>query len=260
MTLAATLIGCKGKERTIKVAAGTTLEQSGFIDEFIPLFEEETGIEVKVISAATGAALEYARSGDVDLLFIHNPGLELEFMEEGGGIRRSYIMHNYFYLVGPPGSSQLYEGLDTIGVHEKIYQDETTYVSRDDRSGTHLKELSLWEAAGLVPSGEWYKGSGKGMGPTLQMAGELGGVVLCDMGSWFNMKDQLELEVIIDSDEALINKYHTIVVSNELTGRDLEDEADKLVEWLLRDDIQEKINEFGLDTYGVSMYTADGDN
>lgn len=198
-------------EQALRLAITTSFRDSGLADHLLPEFERRNNTRVHMVAVGSGMALEIARRGDVDVLVAHAPEEELRFMAEGWGHLREPIMYNYFLLLGP-GLRQP----DAISALRHVAASSMTFVSRGDDSGTHKKEISLWQQAGISPQGNaWYLSVGQGMAATLRLADQKGAVVLSDSGTWLALKDGLRLGVMVRDDELLKNTYHIIVVNPE---------------------------------------------
>ena len=251
--------GCGGGQDTELIIATTTSTQdSGLLDVLLPLFEEESGITVKPIAVGSGAAMELGRNGDADVLLVHSPAAEQEFVAEGYGVRRTRVMYNDFIIVGPPGDPAGVAGTgDAAAAMQAIAEAEARFFSRGDDSGTHAKERSLWAAAGLDPVGaDWYSETGQGMGATLTIAGESEGYTLTDRATWLSSTDPAVLPLHVEGDERLFNVYHVIVVNPEpFPDLDLNtDGADAFREFLLSEDAQAVIATFGEEQFGQPLF------
>lgn len=251
--LAAT--GCtKGaKPQGIILATTTSTAQTGLLDAMLPDFTRETGIEVKVVAVGTGQALEMGKVGEADVLLVHAKASEEAFVKEGYGIERFDVMYNDFVLLGPvelPESARkdMTTALSYIGNEKK------TFVSRGDDSGTHKKELSLWKKAGIEPQGSWYISAGKGMGEVIQMADEKQAYTLSDRGTYLSMKSSTDLSIVVEKVGDLLNPYGVIVVNPQKNPNVHVDEAQKFAAWLLSKKTQDKIGQFGLETYGEPLF------
>lgn len=255
MILSLSMVGCKAKEtmNPIILATTTSTEQTGLLDAIVPVFTEETGVEVKVVAVGTGQALEMGKTGDADVVLVHAKASEEAFVEDGYGVERFDVMYNDFVLVG---AEPLPEALtnDIIGALKYIYDEKATFVSRGDDSGTHKKELALWKLAELEPSGDWYLSAGKGMGDVLQMADEKLAFTLTDRGTYLSMKASLELEVVVEKADDLLNQYGVIAVNPEKNPGVHLDEAQLFVEWLLSAETQKLIGEFGVEAFGQPLF------
>jgi len=235
---------------SIILSTTTSTEDSGLLDYILPAFTEKTGIEVKVVAVGTGKALQMGRDGEADVLLVHAKSSEIEFVQEGHGAERFDVMYNDFILVGPEKLE--YETIaDTFG---GIMENQRIFVSRGDDSGTHKKELSVWETIGITPEGKWYMSAGKGMGDVLQMANELRGYTLTDRATYLSMKDKLELEIVFEADALLLNEYGVIAVDPQKNKTINSDGANEFIEWILSTETQEKIGEFGKDLYGQPLF------
>ncbi len=212
-TLVLALSASHGAER-LKLATGTSTVNSGLLDTLIPPFENRYGVRVDVIPVATGKALRLARSGDVDVVLVHDRTAEERFVAEGYGINRQDVMYNDFVLLGPPSDPAKLKEVTTL--HEamrRLARGHTPFLSRGDDSGTHKKERRLWASAGITPAGLWYLETGLGQGHTLVVASEKQGYVLADRGTYLFMQSNLDLEVVLEGDEALFNPYGIIAVN-----------------------------------------------
>lgn len=242
----------------IILATTTSTQDSGLLDYILPVFEEEYGITVDVVAVGTGKALEMGRNGEADILLVHAKESEEEFVAEGHGLERRDVMYNDFILVGPAedslGLKENY-GNDILGALTAISENEATFVSRGDDSGTHKKELSIWSAAGIEPAGDWYVEAGAGMGDVLKMADEMQGYTLTDRATYLNMRDVLELEILVEGDENLFNQYGIIPVNPEKSEQINAEGAQKLFEWFLSEETQKLIGEYGVEEFGQPLFT-----
>ncbi len=249
--------GQKGAERII-LATTTSTRDSGLLDYILPVFEEETGITVDVVAVGTGKALEMGRNGEADILLVHAKASEEEFVAEGHGLERRDVMYNDYILVGPaddPVSLKENYPKDIVGAFTAISENGATFVSRGDDSGTHKKELAIWEVAGIKPEGEWYLEAGSGMGDVLKMADEVLGYTLSDRATYLNMRDTLELEILVEGDENLFNQYGIIPVNPDKTENINREGAQKLMEWFLSDETQDLIGGYGVEEFGQPLFT-----
>lgn len=205
------------QDRFIVLASTTSTEQSGLFAHLLPRFTAETGIAVRVVALGTGQALDVARRGDADVTLIHDPQAEEAFVNEGAGIERRPVMHNDFMIVGPKSDPAGIAGLkDSQQAFRKLAQSKAPFISRGDRSGTHAMELRLWRAAGIdlnATRGDWYKETGQGMGPVLNIASAANGYTLADRGTWLNFRNRAELAVLVEGDQRLFNPYSVILVN-----------------------------------------------
>jgi len=251
-----TFMGCQQEERRLILATTTSTQNSGLLDHIIPDFEEKTGIDVDVIAVGTGAALQMGRDGEADALLVHAKSAEEEFIAEGHGISRSDVMYNDFVIVGPKDDPADLKTIkdDVKKAYEMVLTSESTFVSRGDDSGTHKKELAIWKEAGLEASGDWYVEVGKGMGDTLTMADEMNAYTMTDRATYLAMKDNLDLEIVIEGDSSLFNQYGVIPVDPNKNDMINADEADEFAKWLLSEETQAMIGEFGIDKFGQPLF------
>ena len=200
------------RARPVILATTTSTQDSGLLDVLIPIFEEESGLEVKTVAVGTGQALEMGRRGEADTLLVHAPDAEKEVVAAGHARNRRAVMHNDFVVVGPEEDPAGVRGSSTAAAaFAGIADAGAAWVSRGDDSGTHKKELSLWKAAGIEPAGEWYVATGQGMGATLRIASERRAYALADRGT-FVATENLDLEVLVEGDPLLHNPYHVLEV------------------------------------------------
>jgi len=230
----------------ITLATTTSTYDSGLLDFLNPIFTEQTGLEVQVISQGTGAALETGKRGDADVLLVHDRASELELVEEGYFVDRYDVMYNDFILVGPKDdpagvqdADKAFDGLNLIAENESIF------VSRGDDSGTHRMEERLWEDAGINPAGEdWHLAIGQGMGETLNMANEQLGYTMTDRGTYVAMMDNLELVIVFEGDPVLFNQYGVMAVNPDEHTHVKYDYAIIYIKFLMSDEGQELINSY----------------
>jgi len=202
------------EKRPIILATTTSTVDTGLLDALVPAFERESGFQVKTIAAGSGEALAMGRKGAADVLLVHAPAAEEKLMAEGFGARRLAVMHNEFFLVGPPDGPLGAKASSAAEALKKIAGEKAVFVSRGDDSGTHKKEKVLWEAAGVKPEGSWYVEAGQGMGATLTIANEKRGYTLTDSGTFYSMQN-VDLAVAVEGDPLLANPYHVIEVKAE---------------------------------------------
>ena len=248
------LIGCQrdatpDRAAVIKLATTTSTENSGLLDVLLPAFRESTGIDVHVMAMGSGKALRTARDGNCDVVLVHSPAAEAQFVRAGWGINRRSVMYNDFVILG---SSQDEAGVGAAespaDAMKRIARAGSVFVSRGDKSGTHSKEIALWQAAGIVPSGRWYRSVGSGMGQTLTMANEMKAYVLVDRGTFIKFRRTIDLVVVFDGDAALRNHYSVIAV-NPKKRPSLEhyDEVMKFIEFLTSDEGRTLIAQYQVD-------------
>ncbi len=249
----------------ITLATTTSTYDSGLLHEILPEFEEAHNIQVNIISLGTGQAIETGKRGDCDIILVHARDLEEQFVENGYGTERFDVMYNEFVLVGPEGdpgsvydSVDITEALDNIVAHTSA--EEVPFLSRGDDSGTHTKEMNLWELAGYdqITEEEWYDSMGQGMGDTLIVTNERQGYVLADRGTFLSMEDKLpNLEIVFDEDDELANPYGIIPVNPDEHPHVKHEEAQLMVEFFTSEETQQKISEYGIDEYGEPLFFPD---
>ena len=251
--LAAVLIlpGSAPAKDFITVASTTSTEQSGLFKHILPIFEQETGIQVRVVALGTGQALDLGRRGDADVVLVHAKALEEQFVADGFGVQRFEVMHNDFILVGPRSDpAGVRGGADVVAALRKIAAARAPFVSRGDRSGTHFAELELWKTAGIdiaADKGPWYRDTGSGMGPTLNTASGLNAYALTDRGTWISFKNRGELTTLVEGDRRLFNQYGVILVSASAHPHVKTKLGQAFVDWLLSRRGREAIAAFKVD-------------
>ncbi|UCF87305.1 MAG: extracellular solute-binding protein [Nitrospiraceae bacterium] len=245
-------------ETRIRCASTTSTQNSGLFDHILPLFEEKTGIRVDVVAVGTGAAIEIGKRGDADVVFVHAKELELKAVQQGHFVDRNDVMYNDFILIGPPddpaGIREIPSASDAL---RKIADRGSLFVSRGDASGTHMKELSVWKKAGLIPAGnKWYLEVGQGMAKTQRIANEKRAYTLTDRGTWLSLKDRdnLEMSVLLEGDPALFNQYGVMAVNPAQHAHVMYKEAKKFIHWLVSEEGQKKISNFK-DKQGNRLFT-----
>lgn len=242
-------VGCvqNASPQFIFLATTTSTYDSGLLEDMLPVFEKKYGIEVRVIPKGTGQALELGKSGDVDVLLVHDRNFELKLVEEGYFINRYDVMYNDFILVGPASDPAGIKEFETaIDALKAIARKNQIFVSRGDDSGTHRMELSLWKAAGLSDFGNGYTSVGQGMGDTLLMADELEGYTLTDRGTYAALKEGLEMEVLLEGDPTLFNQYGIMAVNPDKHSHIKYESALKLIEFFMSEEGQQMIADYKL--------------
>ena len=240
------------------LATTTSTEDSGLLDVLVPMFEEESGYNVQIIAVGSGQAIEQASRGDADVVLAHSPAAEQKMIDEGNGIERVLIMHNDFILVGPESDPAGVATAETpTDAMAAIATTESPFISRGDDSGTHALELRLWEAAGIEPGGDWYAESGQGMGATLQIAGQRQGYTISDRATYLAQQDTLDLVILHEGDASLLNVYHAIAVNPEVHPDVQAAGAQAFIDFLVRDDVQAMIGQFGVDEFGEPLFFPD---
>ena len=245
--------------RTITVASTTSTQNSGLFEYLLPKFTAETGIGVRVVAVGTGQAIRLATNGDADVLLVHHPASERKFVADGLGLARHPVMHNDFVVVGPGDDSAGIRGMtDVAKALRRIGDGEHVFVSRGDDSGTHKKELELWEAAGFDPgpaSGAWYRESGSGMGTTLNTASAMGAYTLTDRASWVSFGNKAGLQLLVEGDARMHNPYSVIVVNPERHPHVHAAEAQAFADWLVSETGQRAIAAYRVD--GQQLFFPD---
>ncbi|HOO11402.1 MAG TPA: substrate-binding domain-containing protein [Bacillota bacterium] len=246
----------------ITLATTTSTENSGLLDYILPHFEEKYSTKMNVVAVGTGQAMEMGKNGDADVLLVHAEATEIQFVNDGYGVDRHRVMYNDFIIVGSeedPAGLKDAAGADAAKALTMISEKKAPFASRGDDSGTHKKELELWKAAGVEPAGGWYKSVGQGMGATLNFASEQKAYTLTDRATYLSMMDNLDLVILVEGDERLFNQYGVIKVNPEKHPGINKKGADKFVEWIISDEIQNMISEFGKDEYGQSLFVPNAD-
>lgn len=244
-----------GKDKGQMILATTTSTQdSGLLDELVPRFEDESGCSVKTVAVGSGEALELGEKGNADVLLVHSPEAEVEFMDGGHGTSRKAVMHNDFVVVGPAGDPAKIKGQGSAAdAFTLIAKAEAPFASRADESGTNTKELAIWEAAGIEPKGSWYTETGQGMGETLTIASQKQAYTLSDRGTWL-ATDNLDLELLVEGGQDLLNPYHVIVVKGENVNQDC---AQEFSDWITSPGTQKEIGQFGVAEFGEPLFHPD---
>lgn len=244
------------EERSIILATTTSTEDSGLLDFLLPIFKEKTGIQVEVVAKGTGAALELAKNGDADGVLVHAKAQEEQFIADGFAKERFDVMYNDFILVGPesdPANLLTYAPNDPIKAFELIAEKQAAFISRGDESGTHTKEKSYWNEANITPEGEWYVSAGTGMGAVLQMADEKLAYTLTDRATYLSMMDELDLVIVTEKNDKMYNQYGVMMVNPEKYPIK-EAEVQEFIDWILSEEGQNLISEFGIEEYGQSLF------
>jgi tungstate transport system substrate-binding protein len=239
----------------LRLASSTSTRDSGLFDILLPVFEKTHNCRVDLVAVGTGAALKLGEAGDVDALVVHAPSAEEAFMKAGHGVRHEAVMHNSFLIVGPAADPADVVGSELIPSMRKIKDQGHKFLSRGDDSGTHMREMALWEIAGGKPDGENYLESGQGMGPTLVMADEMQACTLVDQGTWLKQKEKLELIPIVTEGLDLLNPYSAIVVNSKKNSAINSKLADAFVDFLISDAAQKLIDGYEID--GQKLFHAD---
>lgn len=244
------------KNKNLTLATTTSVNDSGLMDYLRPVFEKDSGMTLKVVSQGTGQAVKTGQDGNADVLLIHDKASEEKFVSDGYGLKRIELAYNYFVIVGPKddpaGISK--DKMTAAQAFKKIADTQSTFISRGDDSGTNKKEITIWNANTIKPSGNWYVSAGKGMGDVLSMASEKKGYTLTDKATYLAMKDKLDLKIVVDASEDLKNQYTVIEVNPDKHQGINKEGADIFVNWITSDKALKMINEYGKDKYGEGLF------
>ena len=243
------------------LATTTSTQDSGLLDVLIPLFEEQTGYVVQTVAVGTGAALKMAEEGNADVLLVHAPASEKALMEAGWGKDRMLVMHNDFVIVGPAADPAGIKGTATaVEAFQKIADAGATFITRGDDSGTNKMEISLWGQTTADPTGQaWYVDSGQGMGATLTIASEKQAYTLTDRATYLANKANLDLEILVEGDAALLNVYHVITVNPDKWPESNYKGAQAFAKFMTDPATQKIIGEFGVENFGQPLFFPDAD-
>jgi tungstate transport system substrate-binding protein len=243
-----TAVDAEAQTRYITVASTTSTEQSGLFKHLLPTFERKTGTQVRVVALGTGQALDMARRGDADVVLVHAKSAEEKFIAEGYGVKRLPVMYNDFVLIGPKSDpAKVVGGKDITAALKKIKGESATFVSRGDRSGTHMAELALWKQSGIditADKGPWYRDTGQGMGPALNSASSMNGYILSDRATWLAFKNPGDLTIVVEGDTRLFNQYGVILVNPEKHKHVKREQAQAFIDWVVSADGQKAIADY----------------
>ncbi|MEO4043213.1 substrate-binding domain-containing protein [Hoeflea sp. CAU 1731] len=235
----------------VVVQSTTSTQNSGLYDYILPIYEDKSGVQIRVVAVGTGQAIKNARNCDGDVLLVHAKPAEEKFVAEGYGVERTDVMYNDFIIVGPPADPADVKGMkDASAALNKIADSENIFVSRGDDSGTNKKEVALWKAAGVDPSqssGQWYRETGSGMGATLNATIGMDGYTMTDRATWIAFGNRADHEILVEGDKALFNQYGVILVNAEKCPRAKSDLGQAFVDWMLSDEGQKAIASYRLD-------------
>jgi tungstate transport system substrate-binding protein len=230
------------------------------LDVLIPLFEQQSGYKVKTVAVGSGQAMEMGQKGDADVLLVHSPTAEKDFMSAGWGKDRSLIMHNDFVIVGPASDPAKIKGLGPADAFKAIATAQVPFVARADKSGTSTKELGIWAKTDVDPATtkpSWYIETGQGMGASLTIASEKGAYTLTDRATFLANKDKLQLEILIEGSKTLLNIYHVITVNPDKWPKVNYEGATAFLKFMLDPATQDVIGKFGVDKYGEPLFFPD---
>jgi tungstate transport system substrate-binding protein len=249
------------QQKSIIVASTTSTEDSGLFGYLLPIFKQKTGIEVKVVAQGTGQALDTARRGDADVVFVHAKSAEEKFIAQGFGVKRYPVMYNDFVLIGPQSDPAGVRGKDIVTALKRIKAKAAPFISRGDRSGTNIRELNLWKDAGIdiaKDKGPWYKEIGQGMGAALNTASALNAYVLADRGTWLAFKNRGDLVILIEGDTRLRNQYSVILVNPAKHPNVKRKLGQQLIDWLISPEGQNAIASYKIN--GQQLFYPDAND
>lgn len=247
------LSAAQAQDKSIVVASTTSTQDSGLFGHILPLFKQKTGIDVKVVAQGTGQALDTARRGDADVVFVHAKSAEQKFLNEGFGVKRYPVMYNDFVLIGPNSDpAGIKGGKDIVKALTTIKDKTAPFISRGDRSGTHVAELNLWKVAGIDIAkekeskqlGPWYRDIGQGMGAALNTASASNAYVLSDRGTWLSFKNRGDLGIVVEGDKRLFNQYGVMLVNPAKHATVKKDLGQQFIDWLISPEGQKAIADY----------------
>jgi len=245
-------------DKKLRLTTTTSVNDSGLMDYLSQPLKKATNIEMEIVSKGSGAAIEDGRKGNADVILVHSPKAEEEFVTEGYGMDRKPFMHNYFVIVGPKDDPAAIKGKSAEEAFSLIESSKSVFVSRGDDSGTHKKELSIWEATSVnlddLKKKDTYNELGDGMGATLKLASEKKGYTLTDYATYLSMQKELELEVLVDKSDSLKNIYSVILVNPDKVKGVNKDLAKEFQDWITGDEAAKLIEEYGKEEYGQQLF------
>jgi len=239
------------QDKSIVVASTTSTQDSGLFEYLLPLFKKKTGITVKVVAQGTGQALDTGRRGDADVVFVHAKSAEEKFLAEGQGVQRFPVMYNDFVLIGPKSDPAGIKGMkDVAKAFQTIKEKQASFISRGDRSGTHIAELKLWKDAGIdigKDKGHWYKSIGQGMGAALNIANASNAYVLSDRSTWIHFKNKGDLQILVEGDKRMFNQYGVMLVNPAKHPNVQKDLGQQFIDYLISPEGQKDIANYKID-------------
>lgn len=247
-TVLASATVATAQDKSIVVSSTTSTQDSGLFGHILPLFKAKTGIDVKVVSQGTGQALDTGRRGDADVVFVHAKSAEEKFLAEGEGVKRYPVMYNDFVLIGPKGDPAGIKGMKDVAKALQVIKDkQADFISRGDRSGTHIAEINLWNGSGIdidKEKGPWYKSVGQGMGAALNTANASNAYVLSDRGTWLSFKNKGDLQILVEGDKRLFNQYGVMLVNPAKHPNVKKDLGQQFIDWLVSPEGQKAIADY----------------
>lgn len=256
------IVSCNQKtavrEKEIILSTTTSTYDSGLLDELIPVFEKKYKISVKPIAVGTGEALGMGERGEVDVVLVHARSAEDKFLEEGYGVNRKDVMHNDFVIIGPEEDPAEIKGNENVTeAFKKMSEKQMLFLSRGDDSGTHKKEIKIWEEAGIEPKGDWYLEAGQGMAGTIMIANEKNAYTLTDRGTYLSLQKNIQLKILFEGDPLLLNSYGIIAVNPNKYSHVNYEGAIKFIDFITSKEGQEIIKNFGIGKYGQPLFFPD---
>ena len=247
------------KQKNVILATTTSTQDTGLLDELIPIFEKRTGYFVKTIAVGSGQAMAMGKKGEADVMLVHSQDAEKKLVAEGYGINRRLVMHNDYIIVGPPGDPAGIKGIKSAAeAFKKIASAQSIFMSRGDNSGTHAKEKAIWKAAGIAQEGQkWYQQTGLGMGQTLSVAAEKKAYTLADRGTYLALKKNLGMDILVEGDAILLNIYHVMEVNPAKWPKVNAAGAKAFADFMVSRQVQKIIKTFGVDKYGSPLFFPD---
>lgn len=253
------IIPVDAKQMDVIFATTTSTQDTGLLDALTPVFEKQTGYRVKTIAVGSGQAMAMGERGEADVLLVHSPEAEEKFIRQGFGVNRRIVMHNDFVILGPGDDPAKIRGMKSAaGAFRKIAASKSLFVSRGDRSGTHVMEQKLWKKTGFNPESEkWYQQTGLGMGQTLAVVVEKKGYTLCDRATYLSQKNKIDIVVLVEGDKDLLNIYHVIEVNRKKFPRVNAGGGKAFADFWVAPDTQKIIRDFGIKKYGGILFYPD---
>jgi tungstate transport system substrate-binding protein len=241
---------------TLLMATTTSTRDTGLLDYLLPLFTKETGIPINYVAVGSGQALQLGKDGNVDVLLVHSPAAEKDFMTHKDGIRREDVMYNDFVIVGPAADPAKISGIKTaVDAFKAIAAAQAPFISRGDQSGTNTMELGIWKSATFTPKGDWYINAGQGMGAVLTMADEKNAYTLSDRATYLTQsKKGLQLKILVEGDKTLLNPYGVIAVNPAKNDKIQNALADRFIEWLISVPVMQQVTDFRKADFGAPLF------